>query len=300
MKNNLLIIVFTFATVLQLVAQPRNYTVTNAHSHNDYEQAIPFWLAYQAGFGSIEVDIFLKNGELYVAHNILELQRHRTLEQYYLQPLMQCLKEGKGYPFIDTSLTLQLLIDIKTDAVATLQKLVEKLSAYPVLRNQTVIRWVISGNIPAPEHFQDYPPFIWFDGDARRSYPSEALSKIALLSTSFRKISYWRGTDSLSAIDNLKLKQLICTTHQLQKPIRFWATPDKPIAWNTLMQLGVDYINTDHIAELASELNKIPLNRIVEKGQKTSLNSSCACNVSTSYMQSSFGSRVASIFNKFF
>jgi alkaline phosphatase len=33
-------------------------TVSNAHSHNDYEQPIPFRMAYQAGFGSVEADIF--------------------------------------------------------------------------------------------------------------------------------------------------------------------------------------------------------------------------------------------------
>jgi len=39
-------------------AQPRIYSNANAHSHNDYEQANPFWNAYTEGFGSIEVDIF--------------------------------------------------------------------------------------------------------------------------------------------------------------------------------------------------------------------------------------------------
>lgn len=298
MKSRLLLIAFTVSIVLQLAAQPRNYTVTNGHSHNDYEQPVPFWLAYGEGFGSIEADIFLKNGELYVAHNILELQKHRTLEQYYLQPLLQCLKEGNGHPFMDTSRSLQLLIDVKTDAIPTLQKLIEKLNAYPALRNQTGIRWVISGNIPAPEHFQDYPSFIWFDGDAQRPYTAEALSKIALFSTSFRKISYWNGIDSLSIIDHVKLKQLICTTHQLQKPIRFWAAPDKPLAWNTLMQLGVDYINTDHIAALALELNKIALNKIDEKRPASVLDSGCDCIVSTSYNPPSFRYRVASVFSK--
>jgi alkaline phosphatase len=39
-----------------------HYTIANTHSHNDYEQPIPFWTAYNAQFGSIEADIFLIDG----------------------------------------------------------------------------------------------------------------------------------------------------------------------------------------------------------------------------------------------
>jgi len=41
---------------------------------------------------------------------------------------------------------------------------------------------------------------------------------------------------------------------QLKKPVRFWATPDTPAAWNFLMEAGVDVINTDKINELSSFL----------------------------------------------
>ncbi len=40
------------------------YTIANTHSHNDYEQPIPFWTAYNAQFGSIEADVFLVDGRL--------------------------------------------------------------------------------------------------------------------------------------------------------------------------------------------------------------------------------------------
>src|ERR1700750_333937 len=52
----------------------RLYTVANTHSHNDYEQPTPFWMAYQEQFGSIEADIFWLNGQLIVAHNLRETQ----------------------------------------------------------------------------------------------------------------------------------------------------------------------------------------------------------------------------------
>ena len=52
--------------------RPEAY-LANAHSHNDYTRNNPFTQAYSLGFGSIEVDLYLKDGELYVAHEPQEI-----------------------------------------------------------------------------------------------------------------------------------------------------------------------------------------------------------------------------------
>ena len=80
----------------------------NTHSHNDYEQAVPFFHAYNAGFGAIEADIFMVNGTLLVAHDYKHLQTGRTLKKLYLDPVKKALKK-------DTSRHLTLLIDLKQD-----------------------------------------------------------------------------------------------------------------------------------------------------------------------------------------
>ena len=41
----------------------------------------------------------------------------------------------------------------------------------------------------------------------------------------------------------------------LKKKIRFWNSPDDINAWNTFMNMKIDFINTDHIRELADYLN---------------------------------------------
>jgi hypothetical protein len=56
-----LIIILSVFFISASNGQPITYAVSNAHSHNDYEQKIPFWIAYNHGFGSIEADIFLLN-----------------------------------------------------------------------------------------------------------------------------------------------------------------------------------------------------------------------------------------------
>ncbi|MEO8823510.1 MAG: hypothetical protein ABI366_08030, partial [Ginsengibacter sp.] len=62
---------FLFVAILSLngFAQQRNYTVADAHAHNDYEHPIPFYTAWNAGFGSIEADVFPVNGILLVSHS---------------------------------------------------------------------------------------------------------------------------------------------------------------------------------------------------------------------------------------
>ncbi|HEY9363863.1 MAG TPA: hypothetical protein VIQ00_11410, partial [Chitinophagaceae bacterium] len=66
------------------VAQSQTYIASNAHSHNDYLNSKPFTRAYEAGFGSIEADIFPVNDTLYVAHSKKEIQVQRTMKSLYL------------------------------------------------------------------------------------------------------------------------------------------------------------------------------------------------------------------------
>src|SRR5580704_14185709 len=82
-------------------AQPGKYSVANAHSHNDYENPLPFYTAYNVQFGSIEADIFLQNGELIVAHDTIELQRHRTLAEFYLKRLIRFVQTNRGFAYPD-------------------------------------------------------------------------------------------------------------------------------------------------------------------------------------------------------
>jgi len=236
-------------------AQPLRYTVANAHSHNDYEQPVPFYTAYNAGFGSIEADIFLINGNLIVAHSMDEVQKNRSLEEYYLKPLEDFVEKNHGQAYADTVRRLQILIDVKTAPVPTLDAFVVLLKKHPLLTTTPSITWVISGNRPADSLFASYPFFIAFDG-LFKQYDEQALQKVVMISDDFKHYSQWNGTGQLPAEDNIKLYKAIAFCHAHHKTVRFWDAPDTPEAWKQFLQLGVDYINTDHIAELANFLQK--------------------------------------------
>lgn len=267
------------------IAQPNGYSTSNAHSHNDYEQKKPFWEAYNYGFGSIEADIFLLPGydNLLVAHTLAELQiSKRTLDSLYLIPLVNCIRKNNGYPYKDTSKSLQILIDVKTEAVPTLDKLISTISKYPELVSNKKVTFAVSGNRPPAGLFNTYPGFIGFDGEMNTEYDSAAMNKIILMSSNLRAFTNWNGNNNISAYDSILLAGIVNKYHALKKPVRFWNAPDGPGSWRTLMDLNVDFLNTDHIAGISKFLStdssltgqkNIPLN-----SRKSELYSKCSCN----------------------
>jgi alkaline phosphatase len=237
------------------VGQTVIYTVANLHSHNDYEKSFPFWEAYNHAYGSIEADIFLQNGNLIIAHNTIQLKMGRTFDSFYLYPLQQCIVKNNNHPYADKNRLLQLLIDVKTDSVATLNRFIEKLKAYPVITACAGIKIVITGNRPAASTFADYPSYIYFDGELDKNYSANATNRIEMLSDNFRKYSWWNGTDTISMKDKNIIMTAINKAHELHKKVRFWNAPDTIISWNFFMKMGVDYINTDHITGAADYIN---------------------------------------------
>jgi alkaline phosphatase len=238
-----------FLSCIQLNAQ--HYSPANAHSHNDYEQAIPFYAAWKAGFGSIEADIFLKNGKLIVAHDTVELKKGRTLDSMYLQPLQNAITANNGSVYADPQQELILLVDVKTAVEETLEKLVEKLNAYPLLTHTRSLKIAISGNRPEATNFHVWPKWMLFDGNMKTKYNRRELKRVALFSDNFATWSKWKGQNELAAHDRMVIDSLVQSVHKLHKKIRLWNAPDIASSWKTFMDLHLDYINTDHIEALS-------------------------------------------------
>lgn len=217
------------------------------HSHNDYEQELPFWYAYSNGAASIEADVFLKNGTLYVTHAENEIKEGKTLEKLYLDRLASLEKSGELR-------NLQLLIDVKSEAHSTLKKLVEVLGHYPSLGK---VKFVISGNRPKPEEYQNYPDFIWFDHQNLEELDKIDLTKVGLVSVSFKDFSVWNGYGRMTAPDFETVQKAIAKAKASGRPFRFWATPDTKTAWTRLAKMGVDFINTDEPALAVQYLGKL-------------------------------------------
>ena len=220
------------------------------HSHNDYDQSVPFWTAFASNCQSIEADLYLKDGTLFVTHAKGEIKAGRTLEQLYLDPLSEAIKLNGG----ELKEPLQLLLDLKSGAEKTLDALIKVLEGYPGLIKNKQLSFVISGNRPPARDYTRYPEYILFDYQSLESDENTPWDKIALISLNFRHFSRWNGLGRLTHEDLKRVKAVVEKAHQYEKPFRFWATPDTKTAWRAMMELGVDYLNTDHPFEASSFL----------------------------------------------
>lgn len=254
MKN--LALIFLLFSTARAVAQTNFYTTANAHAHNDYQHEPPLISAYINKFGSVEVDVFLNENDLLVAHTEKEIPDNKRLEDLYIKPLLGFIKANNGYVYEDTAQTLVLMIDVKSEAKPTLRKLIELLSKYPEITQCKSLMILVSGNKPAPSAYVNYPSFIWFDGLLSSSYKSEELSRIAILSDNFINYTKWKGVDEPTEKSWEALKKAVSKGHELGKKVRFWNTPDFIEGWQKVIELDVDYIDTYSIGALADYLKK--------------------------------------------
>lgn len=254
-KLLLICCLFSFNVLsIRAIAQEQKYTVDNAHAHNDYLHPVPFHTAYDAGFGSIEADVFPVNGVLCVAHNKRGIQIERTLKSLYIEPLLHELSMGN-------TRRVDLLIDVKENYKLSLQLLIKELEPlkkylYSLQNTSKPVTILISGERPPPAEYENYPPYIFFDDDLKLHHTRNEWKRVGLVSLSFENLSLWNGKKSLPQKDEELLKHTIDSVHNAGKKIRFWAAPDNENSWMAQMKLGVDLIGTDKIDKLADFLKK--------------------------------------------
>jgi alkaline phosphatase len=78
-----------------------------------------------------------------------------------------------------------------------------------------------------------------------------------LESEAFYKFGIWDGTSPMTPVLRTKLKTYVDQVHAAGRVVRLWATPERLIAYQTLLDLGVDYIGTDQLRALAEYLKAI-------------------------------------------
>lgn len=249
MYLNLKKIVFFFILTFTTTVYAQTVKV---HSHNDYEQKVPFWYALGSGVSSIEADVFLVNNQLYVSHEEKDIQKSRTFESLYLEPINKALEMN-----MINQESLQILIDSKTDAKTTLDQIVKSIQKYPRITAQNKVKFVISGNQPKPEEYTPYPDFIFFDYQKLENLTIDQWKKVALVSLSFPQYSKWNGKGGLTEDDLPKVTEVIKKAKSFGKPFRFWAIPDGKTSWEFFAHNGVDFINTDHPKECVEYINSL-------------------------------------------
>lgn len=235
--------------------------LAQAHSHNDYEQKRPLLEALDHGFCSVEADVYLVEGRLWVAHDRKDLKSERTLKSLYLEPLAQRVQNRVGI-FADPKARLMLLVDVKGQGAEVYERLKIELAPYAPMLTRFQDSGVVTGAVTvvlSGDRAWDLARADrnrWCAMDGRMSDLTNAVpaSLVPLVSESWRTLFRWDGDGEMSAVEKARLKGLVSQAHAQGRKIRFWALPDRPEAWKLCRDAGVDLINTDKISALSAFL----------------------------------------------
>lgn len=239
-----------FILLFSNLAHGQEYNSSHVFAHNDYVRAQPFFTAYELKVGYIEADVFLRDGELFVAHHHHEIRPGRTLDSLYLRPLQLQLRKNGGNVYENPAAELTLMIDLKTEGTSTLAAITKAIERYPELKASRTLRFMISGSVPDPALWKNYPSYICFDGRPGVPYTPEQWKRIHMISTSFGQHVKWDGEGQLSSEEISKIRVLMEEAHSAGKKFRFWGTPDRENAWRQFMEMRMDVVLTDDVVGL--------------------------------------------------
>jgi hypothetical protein len=232
-----------------------------AHAHNDYQHPRPLLDALDHGFTSVEADVWLVDRELLVAHDRAATSPKRTLEALYLRPLAERL--AQPHP----PRTLQLLVDIKSEAEPTYRALHALLAAHSGMLTRythgrthaAAVSVIVSGNRPRALMLGQALRYAAYDGRLSELSGNPSAAFMPLVSDNWSDHFAWDGSGPQPEAERAKLQRLVRQVHAQGRRMRFWGTPETPgpreAVWQQLRAAGVDYINTDDLSGLQAYLN---------------------------------------------
>jgi len=231
-----------------------------SHSHNNYLSQRPLTEALERGFASIEVDVFLVDGQLLVAHDLEDVRPSGTLASMYLDPLGARVRRNGGSVYGPDDPPLQLLVDVKSDADATYRALDETLGRYAdMLTTWTdgrpspgAVTVVLSGNRAIQLVANARVRYLALDGRVDEEHASVPVELIPLVSMDWEKLRSANLPGKLAEAEGI-----VADLHGEGRKVRFWGTPDTENVWTSLADIGVDYIGTDDVPRLDRLLRRV-------------------------------------------
>ncbi|KAI0051764.1 hypothetical protein FA95DRAFT_1602517 [Auriscalpium vulgare] len=273
------------STLLQYPTQLTQNIVPKAiHSHNDYWRDVPLLSALSFGVASVEADVWLLNGTLFVGHEEAALTPHRTFDSLYIQPLLHVLNAQNpkneftvnqttpnGVFDTSSSTSLHLLVDIKTngtEALPFILKALQPLRSAGYLTTSTsgnvtksAVTVIGTGNSPLDgvkaleprDYFFDGPLISLNDTSTNTTWDA-SLAPIA--STDYGVAVGWAGITGISDAQRSTILTLVNDAHTRGIQARFWDTPGWPVGardavWRELLDDGADWLNADDLEAAA-------------------------------------------------
>ncbi|QDS68898.1 hypothetical protein FKW77_007898 [Venturia effusa] len=271
---------YTYPTDLTRGIVPKAF-----HSHNDYWRDVPFYSALSAGAVSVEADVWLINGTLYVGHEISALTPARTFASLYIDPILDTIKrQNPTTQFVSSSQTkngvfdtnsaqtLYLWIDVKTDGPTTWPAVLSDLAplkdaGYLTTTDgnditSSAVTAIGTGNtpksyfIPQDPASSASPRFTFFDAQLSTLNSSAGVNVTSLITPiASAQFSAQFGdvvTEGLNSTQLDLLRNQISYAKSRGIGARYWDQPNWPLGtrnaiWRTLLEEGVTLLNVDDL-----------------------------------------------------
>lgn len=237
------------------------------HSHNDYEQSHPFTTAFNARFKSIEADLYRVGDSLYVAHDLDEISKGKTLRSLYLEPLSKAYAEKQFLAYVKRPLFL--LLDIKRESHKVYPLLDSILSEYQNILmvyndgivEKGVVQVIISGDRPTELMQKQKQRFAFIDGVIAQIDKNYTNDFIPLYSDNWATFFRWNGQGNLPKEEVKKIEKYASMVGDRKAYLRFWNTPNatkeqRENIYKVLSQFDNIIIGTDDIKEARGFLKK--------------------------------------------
>ena len=246
--------------------QPIHY---QAFAHNDYLNPKPLMGALENGFGAVEADVWLINGELYLGHEKPEVPSVcTTLRTMYLEPLRQAVETNNGSVHKGAEKVFNLMIELKGAPEHRLESykvLREQLEEYQDILTRVENGEVIKGAVNAVISGGHYPlevmsketvRYAAIDGDMvsyEKNVPVEMMPWVSLPLEQALGREANRTLETFSEIteeEKNKAAEFVAEVNRQGRLTRFYWTPENEEFWAWQKDIGLDFIATDHLEEL--------------------------------------------------
>ena len=236
----------------------------NAFSHNDYWRSKPLFDALSHCFNCVEADLWLIDGQLFVAHDRREIKQSDTFEDMYLKPLADRIKNNGGKVYTCSNKPFLLMVDCKTKGEEMYPVLKEIMEPYKELfcsinegnYKEGAVLFFLSGDRPLKSLPLETSRFVFLDGrinDLNKEISSDIMP---VVSDNYKNYFTWNGEGEMPEQELQKMREYVSQVHKEGKLIRWWGAPETKTFVQFLISEGVDLIGTDHIEPLYNILQE--------------------------------------------
>ncbi|MEX2129884.1 MAG: hypothetical protein WD772_00230 [Pseudohongiellaceae bacterium] len=225
-------------------------------SIDDHLNERPLFDALTRRVAGLEVDVYLVEDELRIGQHIDLLTKGRTLTNLYLEPLRLLSMRNNGQVYEDASTPLVLILDIKTDAMATYKALQRVMAGYERMLTRYsmtstlpgTISLIITGNYSSDLLASEAERFVAIQGSVTNLTDADFNRHLSpVISLDWSGLFVWDGSGEMPADQLESLSMVSRMIRDAGAISRMLKAPPSPAVWRVLQSANIDLVDSDQV-----------------------------------------------------